>query len=575
MMVAGAVVVAAVVVAAVALMTRRVPAPVQLGRRTPVTTDPGLELDAALSPDGKLVAYSAAQGALTVRQVEGGAPVQVLRSDDIRGRWPAWLPDGQRLVFISPRGIEIVSALGGAPRLLVAGSQLDRGVTVAPDGQTFAYVSHDSLFAAPLNGGPPRLVAHGYEVHSPAWSPDGQWIAFVQGDQQYISLTDLGNLAETSIWLAPSRGGAAHRVTDARAMHASPAWISAQSLLFVSDAEGGRDVYQLSLTSDGLPKTRACAHNDGSEPARHQRLAGRQTPRVFGIHGNVERLVVACSGRRRRFGVDCRAGDARHQIIENIGVSNDGKWLGFSAGRGGTSQVYRVRRDVKGARAAAGDVRFDATPTGPRGRPMGRRSRFIASLASDVRSSWRPSREVWQYRSPMAREDERTPEWSPDGQQLLLLASWGTNPALHVVKRGSDGRWSKPRVLPIVVAGEAHPNWNRGLVTGRTLRCVRMRRGRNRDRACRRRPRAAAVVAFLDRGLGVPAVVGRRTHGLSRVGGLWPRRRHRRCSGGRRRCTRGRALRRRDATVASLRLSYSRGADLPDVRRPRKRRVGR
>jgi hypothetical protein len=37
---------------------------------------------------------------------------------------------------------------------------------------------------------------------------------------------------------------------------------------------------------------------------------------------------------------------------------------------------------------------------------------------------------------------------------LLLLASWGTKPALHVVKRAADGHWSKPRVLPIVLGGD-------------------------------------------------------------------------------------------------------------------------
>jgi len=62
-----AAVVVAVVVVGTMLAMRRAPAPIQLGRRTPITTEPGLELDVALSPDGKLVAYSARQGVLTVR----------------------------------------------------------------------------------------------------------------------------------------------------------------------------------------------------------------------------------------------------------------------------------------------------------------------------------------------------------------------------------------------------------------------------------------------------------------------------------------------------------------------------
>ena len=51
-------------------------------------------------------------------------------------------------------------------------------------------------------------------------------------------------------------------------------------------------------------------------------------------------------------------------------------------------------------------------------------------------------------------EDERSPEWSPDGRQLLLLANWGTRPALHIVRRTADGHWSKPRALPVVLGSD-------------------------------------------------------------------------------------------------------------------------
>ena len=442
---------AAVVVAiGMPFVMRRTPAPIRLGKRTPVTLDPGLELDPALSPDGKLMAYSVGQGVLTVRQVEGGAPVQVLRTGDTRGRWPAWLPDGQRLVFVSPRGIEVVSALGGSPRLLVAGEHLGRGVTVAPDGRSFAYVSHDSLYAAPLDGGAARLVAHGYEMHSPAWSPDGRWIAFVQGDFQYIRMIDLGNIAYSGIWLAPAAGGAAHRVTDERSLHVSPAWASARSLLFVSDQDGGRDAYQLSLSGDGEPRGAPVRITTGLSP---HGIAVSQDGSRFGFSAftetsNAWSLPIPLTGE---VSVSTAVPETHvNQVMENVGVSNDGRWLGFSAAQSGPSQVYVQRRETKGAE--------------------------IRQLTSDTSASywvsWSPdAKEIAFHRfrgekrqtfvSPVdggvatpvtdGTEDERSPEWSPDGRQLLLLANWGTHPALHVVTRGADGRWSKPRTLPIVI----------------------------------------------------------------------------------------------------------------------------
>ena len=452
LIVATVAIVAIVVVGAV-LVTRRAPSPVRLGRRAPVTVDPGLEIDPALSPDGKLVAYSGVNGVLTVRQVEGGSPVQVVRAQDARGRWPVFLPDGQRLVFVSPRGIEVVSALGGAPRLLAAGTDLARGVTVAPDGRTFAFISHDSLYAQPLDGGPLRLVAQTNEAHSPAWSPDGRWIAYVQGNRQYINVIDLGNLAYSSIWLAPASGGKPRRVTDERSLHTSPAWLGARSLLFVSDRDGGRDAYEISLKNDGSPRAAPLRITTGLGPyaiglsSDGRRIAYSPLTET----SNVWSVAIPATGS---VSVSAAVPETQgNQLIENAGVSNDGKWLGYSGDRNGTSQVYVVRLDVKGAET----------------------QQVTSDSAGSYWVAWSPdAKEIVFHRfhgerrqifvSPVeggaavpvtdGSEDDRSPEWSPDGRQLLFLANWGTKPAIRVVTRTADGRWSKPRTIPIVIGGD-------------------------------------------------------------------------------------------------------------------------
>ena len=108
--------------AALAFALTRAPPEVRLGRRVQLTLDQGLEIDPALSPDGKLTAYAAGPlGAtrLYVRQVDGGASVAITAEGGVARR-PRWSPDGSRLVFRSGRGLEIIPALGGTPRLLVA-----------------------------------------------------------------------------------------------------------------------------------------------------------------------------------------------------------------------------------------------------------------------------------------------------------------------------------------------------------------------------------------------------------------------------------------------------------------------
>ena len=388
-----------------------------------------------------------------MRQVEGGAPVQVLRAEDIRGRWPAWLADGQRLLFVSPRGIEMVSALGGTPRLLVAGPHLDRGVTVAPDGQTFAYVSHDSLLAAPLNGGPARLVTHGYEMHSPAWSPDGRWIAFVQGDLQYISRPDLGNLAQSSIWLAPSerrRRASRHgRALDARESRVDLGAVAAVRVR----CGRGRDAYQLSLAADGHREGEPVRITTGLSPHGITVSQGRHPPGVFGVHRDVERLVAAVPADGRGLGVHRGAGDAGQPDHREPRRLERRAMARLQHRARGTSQVYRTRLDAKEAEPQ--QVTSDTSSSywvawSPDAKEIAfhrfrgeRRQVFVAPVEGGV---------------PVAvtdgSEDERSPEWSPDGRQLLLLANWGTRGALHVVRRTADGRWSKPRALPIVLGAD-------------------------------------------------------------------------------------------------------------------------
>jgi serine/threonine-protein kinase len=451
------------------LKLRGAPPPVQLGRPTHVTADPGLELDPALSPDGKVLAYSGPRGELMVRQVENGVPLRVIQDADARGRFPAWLPDGQRLVFVSPRGIEIVSALGGAPRLLVPG--VGRGVSIAPDGRAFVYASHDSLYTRALDGGEPHLVAAGRELHSFAWSPDGRWIAYVSGNIQYIKSGELGNLAASSIRVAPAAGGPSIQVTDSQSVNVSPAWAGARSLLYVSDRSGIRDVYRVTLARSGAP---------ASAPVR---LTTGLNAYGIGVSLNGNRLAYSAFMETSNvWSIPIPAAGAvsvsqatpvttGNQMIENCDVSFDGQWVAYTSDRTGLSQLYRMRLGT--GRVEPQQVTTDTLATywaawSPDGREIAfhrfrgeRRMAFVISAEGGV-----------PVPVTDGREDERSPEWSPDGRHLLLLANWGTHPRLHVYTRNADGSWSGPRWLPVVIGSDTVPagisSWS---PDGRFLAC--------------------------------------------------------------------------------------------------------
>ena len=152
--------VAALRLAAVAVLLLRAAreAELRFGARSPLTVEPGLEIDPAMSPDGQLVAYAA--GPLTasrlyVRQVDGGRPIAI--AGDLAGaqRLPYWSPDNKRLVFRSARGIEVAPALGGRSKTLVPlqGGEVLLPGPWSPDGRRIAFARSDSLYVIPADGG--------------------------------------------------------------------------------------------------------------------------------------------------------------------------------------------------------------------------------------------------------------------------------------------------------------------------------------------------------------------------------------------------------------------------------------
>ena len=111
--------------------------------------------DGHFSPDGKRIAYSSDETGRTevyVRPLEGGMPTRLSAEG---GRWPAWMSDGRRVVFMTPSGkVQEVTLSGStestAPRTLFTVQNWrrstfdDRGVGFALVGDGERYIVRQS-----------------------------------------------------------------------------------------------------------------------------------------------------------------------------------------------------------------------------------------------------------------------------------------------------------------------------------------------------------------------------------------------------------------------------------------------
>ncbi len=187
------------------------------------------------------------------------APIRITRDGLFKQR-PAWSPDGKLLAFSRHRGDKIFVFLskpdGSDERRLTERTDPEYDAVWSPDGRRLALAVDKAspnqgdmeVYTVDLAGKDLRPVAAtvGQLSHeeSPAWSPDGKWIAYTS--------TRHGN---QELYIARPDGKDEKRLTSDPATDAHPAWSpDSKRIALATDRWGDLEIAVLEVESGKLAR---------------------------------------------------------------------------------------------------------------------------------------------------------------------------------------------------------------------------------------------------------------------------------------------------------------------------------
>ncbi len=245
----------------------------------PFTTDPGSQIQASFSPDGKSVAYvwhrdANSYGQIYIRSLNSEQPTQLSPEQSANQLSPVWSPDGSQIAFVrkddTHSSIVVVPSSGGAGdeiyTLPVNSAREYGGLAWTADGASLIFPQQNTL------EGPNyliRLSLSDRTVRSitappllwdgdffPAVSPDGHTLAFIRGSEQLVR----------DIYVMSLPSGPVQQITHG-CLAMSLAWTEdSASIVFSSSRNGALSLWRVKATG-GDPQRLAAVGDDAYAPA--------------------------------------------------------------------------------------------------------------------------------------------------------------------------------------------------------------------------------------------------------------------------------------------------------------------
>lgn len=364
--------------------------------------------------------------------------------------YPAMSADGRALAFSSDRtgAFELyVRQLidGGRELQVTSDGQQNTQPAWSPDGQHLAYHSRlrGGIWLVPALGGAARQLAT--FGSRPAFTADGSRIAFQS--EALVDLTEsAASVSSTStIWVVPVAGGAPRAVTNPNTPpggHAAPAWSpDGTRLTFMASGAGGTSFWSTRL-DDGRAPTRiecgdrACYDGVYSTDGLYFASTSR------GPSTAIWRVPVEPNGLPAGAPVQVAA-SAGLPRYRHLSVTRDGARLSYAL----VSTIRNLWR-VAMADPPAQPVALTSDASGysmPQFSPDGSRLAFVSGRAGPHPEVWIANADGTSPRPLASGRPALFPSWFPDGRRVLTAVQGGRDVWLAW---NVDGGEPSPMVLP-------------------------------------------------------------------------------------------------------------------------------
>ena len=394
-------------------------------RIVPFTTFPGFESSPSFSPDGNQIAF-AWNGEkednldIYVKLIGAGVPLRITTSP-AQDEAPAFSPDGRYIAFLRTasegRAVYLVPSLGGPERKLTdvfPGSSWP-GVSYSADGK-FLAVSDKGSAEEPfaihlvsvemgerrkLTSPPAGSIGDG----SPAFSPDGQWMAFIRAIGSGVA----------DLHVMPVAGGEVKRLTFD------------QTLIGIGSGSG---VGSLAWTADGREIVFSSSRGGSLSHLWRVALSGGEPVRIEGVGPLAFSPAVSPRGGRLAY-------------VQSFNDLN----------------IWRVPLDENGrAGAPAKFISSTLRDESPSYSPDGRKIVFNSTRSGSFElwvceaDGTNPA-QLTNFGGPLTG----TPRWSPDGRWIAFDTRVKGNPDIFVIS--SEG--GRPRRLTTEASEDIVPSWSR------------------------------------------------------------------------------------------------------------------